>query len=135
MRILYVDHYAGSLSMGMEFRPYYLAREWQKMGHSVRMIGADYSHLRIKQPKVDKDFIIGQIDGLEFQWIKTVRYKGNGSCRAVSIFEFVAKLWIAAGRIAREYKPDVVISSSTYPLDAYPCSRIAQKAKDARISG
>lgn len=129
MRILYVDHYVGSLSMGMEFRPYYLAREWQKLGHSVRLVGADYSHLRIKQPEVVKDFAVQEMDGEEFQWIKTVRYDGNGSKRAISIFQFVIKLWLAAGRIASEYKPDVVISSSTYPLDAYACSRIAKKAK------
>ncbi|WP_374498451.1 hypothetical protein [Vogesella indigofera] len=28
MRILYINHYAGSPRHGMEFRPYYLAREW-----------------------------------------------------------------------------------------------------------
>ena len=52
MNILYIDHYAGSLSMGMEFRPYYLAREWKKLGHTVRIIGADYSHLRKNNPSV-----------------------------------------------------------------------------------
>ena len=128
MRILYVDHYVGSISMGMEFRPYYLAKEWQKLGHSVRLVGADYSHLRIKQPEVEEDFAIQKIDDAEFQWIKTIRYEGNGSRRAISIFQFVSKLWIKARKIAREFNPDVVISSSTYPLDAYACYRIAKKA-------
>ena len=129
MRILYVDHYVGSLSMGMEFRPYYMAREWQKLGHTVRFIGADYSHLRIKQPTVEKDFQIEEIDGEVFQWIKTIQYNGNGSRRAISIFQFVSKLWLAAPKIAKEFKPDVVISSSTYPLDSYPCKKLARIAK------
>ena len=128
MRILYVDHYAGSISMGMEFRPYYFAKEWQKLGHSVRIVGADYSHLRIKQPIVKKDFLVDQCDQAEYQWIKTIRYNGNGSKRALSIFQFVIKLWLLAGKIANDFNPDIVISSSTYPLDAYACERIAKKA-------
>ena len=30
MNILYINHYAGSMKHGMEFRPYYLSREWIK---------------------------------------------------------------------------------------------------------
>ena len=30
MNILYIDHYAGSDIHGMEFRPFYMAREWSK---------------------------------------------------------------------------------------------------------
>lgn len=56
MNILLLNHYAGSPEMGMEFRPYYFAREWMKMGHSVRIVAGDFSHLRIKNPKITKDF-------------------------------------------------------------------------------
>ena len=31
MNILLINHYAGSPQYGMEYRPYYLAREWVKM--------------------------------------------------------------------------------------------------------
>ena len=113
MRILYVDHYVGSLSMGMEFRPYYMAREWQKLGHTVRFIGADYSHLRIKQPTVEKDFQIKEIDGEMFQWIKTIQYNGNGSRRAISIFQFVSKLWLAPPKIAEEFDVPIVDASAS----------------------
>ena len=50
MNILYIEHYAGSPEMGMEFRPYYLSREWTRMGHRVTIIAGDYSHLRKKNP-------------------------------------------------------------------------------------
>ena len=36
MNILLINHYAGSPEMGMEFRPYYFAREWVKAGHHCR---------------------------------------------------------------------------------------------------
>lgn len=114
--------------MGMEFRPYYLAREWQKMGHKVRVIAATFSHLRKHNPKIKKDFEIQNVEGVEYQWIKTGTYEGNGVSRAKTMFEFCGKLSLNAARIARSFKPDVVISSSTYPLDTYPAQRIATYA-------
>lgn len=128
MNILYIDHYAGSLQMGMEFRPYYFAREWQKLGHKVRIVGASFSHLRKKNPEVKADFEIQNIEGVEFQWIKTGSYDGNGAKRALTLFEFCGKLELRASVIAKEYCPDVVISSSTYPLDTYPAQKIAKLA-------
>ena len=128
MNILYIDHYAGSISMGMEFRPYYMAREWQKLGHRVRIAAAEYSHLRTRQPDAPAKGGVTEIDGAEFQIIKAGTYEGNGAKRAVSMFRFVAGLWRRAGRIAKEFRPDVVISSSTYPLDSYAAARIAKKS-------
>lgn len=128
MNILYIDHYAGSISMGMEFRPFYLAREWMKMGHNVRIIGADYSHLRKSNPIVSKDLEIQIVDGVEFQWLKTLQYEGNGIKRAITMFEFCWKLWRFSKKVVRDFFPDVVISSSTYPLDNYPARRIGRIA-------
>lgn len=133
MNILYIDHYAGSLSMGMEFRPFNLAREWQKLGHKVRIIGADFSHLRKANPIVKNNFEIQKIDGIEFQWIKTRKYHGNGISRAITMFQFCSKLWVHAGRLVQEFKPDVVIASSTYPLDTYPAQRIKKIAKNCKL--
>ena len=45
MNILLINHYAGSPAHGMEYRPYYLAREWVG-GHSVQMVRPSYSHVR-----------------------------------------------------------------------------------------
>lgn len=129
MNILYIDHYAGSLSMGMEFRPYYLAREFNKLGHKVRILAADYSHLRKQNPESITDFQCTNVDGIEFQWIHTSKYSGNGAKRAITMFQFCTKLFINTRRILHEFKPDVVISSSTYPLDSYPAKKLA------RISG
>lgn len=129
MNILYIDHYAGSPEMGMEFRPYYMAREWSKMGHNVTIIAGDYSHLRKNNPSVLKDFQSESIDGIKYIWIKTGTYSGNGSQRAFSMFRFVMKLSIHASRIVNDYSPDLVVSSSTYPLDTYAGQLIAKKAK------
>lgn len=126
MNILYIEHYAGSAEMGMEFRPYYLSREWVRMGHKVTMIAGDYSHLRKKNPKVEKDYASEIIDGIEYVWIQTGEYEGNGVSRALTMERFVRKLWGHAGMIAKKWKPDVVIASSTYPLDTWPAQKIAK---------
>lgn len=128
MNILYINHYAGSPDMGMEFRPYYLSREWVKMGHNVTIIAADFSHLRKKNPTVKIDFQSEFIDGIEYVWIKTGSYEGNGAARALTMERFVRKLLINAKDIARKWTPDIVIASSTYPLDTYPAQRISRIA-------
>lgn len=115
--------------MGMEFRPYYFAREWIKMGHRVDIIAADYSHLRRVNPEVNKDFQKDIIDGIHYHWVKTGSYEGNGVKRAITMARFVSKLWIHVGKIINDIAPDVVICSSTYPLDTYVGQKIKRKSK------
>lgn len=129
MNILLINHYAGSTEMGMEFRPYYFAQEWVRMGHKVTIIAGDYSHLRIQNPEVKKDFQKEVIDGIQYCWIRTGRYEGNGVKRALTMFRFVDKIWKNARRIVNSLRPDVVITSSTYPLDTF----VGQKIR--RLSG
>ena len=129
MNILLINHYAGSTEMGMEFRPYYMAREWTKLGHKVDIIAGDYSHLRKMNPTVKYDFQTEDIDGITYHWIKTGTYQGNGAKRAITMFRFVGKLWWNASKIVKEIQPDVVIASSTYPIDTFAAQRIAKKAK------
>jgi len=129
MNILYLEHYAGSPEMGMEFRPYYLSREWVRMGHKVTIIAGDFSHLRRKNPNVNEDFQSETIDGIEYVWIKAGRYEGNGVKRAVTMERFVRKLLTHARQIAEKWEPNIVIASSTYPLDTYPAQRIAKIAR------
>ncbi|NLJ70243.1 MAG: glycosyltransferase family 4 protein [Clostridiaceae bacterium] len=129
MNILYINHYAGSVEMGMEFRPYYLAKEWVKMGHQVTIIAADFSHLRQINPKINKDFTEEMIDGIKYVWLKTRTYEGNGVSRAITMFQFVTKILCKSKQIVEKYKPDLVITSSTYPLDTYAGQRIAKKSK------
>jgi glycosyltransferase involved in cell wall biosynthesis len=129
MNILLINHYAGSPELGMEYRPFYLSREWARKGHNVTILAASFAHIRRNQPKVSKDFTEEIISSIKYVWIKTPKYKGNGLGRIMNMFVFVYKLWFCATRISKKYKPQVVIASSTYPLDNYPAHRIARKSK------
>lgn len=128
MNILLIDHYVGSDLMGMEYRPFYMAREWLAAGHRVTLLGADFSHLRGSQPSVRADLDTTEEEGVRFRWLRTNSYAGNGAGRMANMLTFVAKLFRYGRRIAREERPDVVICSSTYPLDIYPGAWIARMA-------
>ena len=126
MNILVINHYAGSDKHGMEFRPFYMAREWVKNGHDVTIVASDYSHLRKYNPEVDKDFTEEIIEGVRYIWIKTPKYSGNGIGRIINILTFINKLKFKARYVSENFKPDAVIASSTYPLDIYPAAKIAK---------
>ena len=120
MNILLINHYAGSPAHGMEFRPYYLAREWVKVGHKVRIIAADFSHVRSHQPKRPFGTQASwneSIDGIDYQWFTTPEYSGNGVSRVRNIASFLGRVYFASRQISENFKPDVVIASSTYPMD------------------
>lgn len=127
MRILYINHYAGSPRHGMEFRPYYLAREWVKAGHEVHMLAADYSHLRQYNPTLAANYADEDIAGIRYTWCKTPKYEGNGLKRVINIFRFLGRVMGLSGRYLKQWRPDVVIASSTYPLDTVPAAFIAGK--------
>jgi glycosyltransferase involved in cell wall biosynthesis len=124
LNILYIDHYAGGPAYGMEYRPFYLAREWVRHGHQVTIVAASQAHVRHQQPAVQGRFTEQMVDGIRHVWCATPRYQGNGVGRVINIFAFLRRLrqwrqWLGA-------KPDVVIASSTYPLDIGPARAIAR---------
>ena len=59
MNILLISHYAGAPQYGMEFRSYYMAREWVRQGHQVTVVGASFSHLRHHQPPTGEETLEG----------------------------------------------------------------------------
>ncbi len=124
MNIVYINHYAGSPALGMEFRPYHLAREWVRSGHAVQMLAASHSHVRSVQPTVGSECI----SGVHYRWYPTPAYSGNGLKRLRNIAAFLRAVWADTPRLLREFKPDVVIASSTYPMDFWVARRLARKA-------
>ena len=129
MNILLINHYAGSTHYGMEYRPYYLAKEWLKKGHSVMILAASYSHIRTQQPdmkgcsKRDEN-----IEGIHYRWYKTNQHKGNGLGRVRNILNFLKGVYSDTNDLVTKFNPDVVIASSTYPMDIWVARKIAKKA-------
>ena len=134
MNILYLNHYAGSPRHGMEYRPYYLSREWVRAGHQVTLVAAGHSHVRATQPRQTDDAPITApmteaIDGIGYRWFPAPAYQGNGLGRVKNIWAFLRQVWAAAPTLVAELKPDVVIASSTYPMDIWVARRLARLAR------
>jgi len=129
LNILLINHHAGSLQHGMEYRPYYMARAWSALGHRVRIVAAARSHVRREDPCLEgRSRLDQQIDGIEYTWLNTPAYAGNGWGRICNMLAFVFRLHYLAGAFARSFRPHVVIASSTYPLDIFAAHRIARQA-------
>ena len=118
-----ISHYAGTPQYGMEFRSYYMAREWVRMGHSVTIVGATFSHLRHHQPTEGSE----TIDGIHYIWYPTRQYEGNGIARVQTMFQFVGQVYQHRQELI-DLQPDVVIASSVYTFDLYPCRHIAKRS-------
>ncbi len=132
MNILLINHYAGSLNMGMEYRPYYLAKEWVDSGHNVTIVAASFSHLRSRNPEVEKDIQEEIIDGIRYIWLKTSPYAGNGVGRIRNMLQFIWRLRRYVTKQLATETIDAVIASSTYPLDIYTAHKV-QKQHNARF--
>lgn len=123
LSILMISHYAGAPQYGMEFRSYYMGREWVRQGHKVTIVGASFSHLRKQQPQTSHKVI----DGIQYIWLPTQQYEGNGIRRVLTMFEFSHGVRQHQQELLA-CQPDVVIASSVHNLDIYACHALARKA-------
>ena len=89
MKTLFIDHYAGSPPYGGRIRTYELAKRWVKKGNCVRIVAAKYTHLRGKNPSVEKE----NIEGIEYYWLSTPKYEKNNIFRFWNILVFLYRLY------------------------------------------
>ena len=127
-RILLINQYAGSPRDGMEFRPHALAREWQATGHQVLIVAGSPSHVRAHNPELTRGVSREIVDDVEFEWMKLPRYDGNGARRAANIIAFAGRLRARSRALADGFRPDIVIASSTHPLDIYGARAVARRS-------
>ena len=132
MNIILFNHYAGSPGHGMEYRPYFLAKYWVREGHKVTIIASSFSHLRNKQPLIKKMNLYQEeiIDNIKYIWLRGNGYKGNGVFRFFNILIFVILAMFIKRRVN---KCDLIITSSTYPMDIFPAKIIKNKFPDAKL--
>ena len=116
-----INHYAGSRIHGMEYRHYYLARHFARLGLRPAIVCASFHHLLTKLP----DSAGAEVDGVPYLWIKACRYRGNNVKRVLNMLEFSARLW--RRRLRPLPRPDVVIASSPHPFAALNGHRFAKR--------
>lgn len=121
-----INQYTGSPFHGMNFRSYYIAKEFMQNGHDVTVFSGSYSHLLNNLPKTTGLFTKEKVDDIDYIWVKVPKYKSSKSLgRIISMFAFMINLFFF--NIFRMKKPDVIIVSSLslFPvLNAYIWSKI-----------
>jgi len=126
LNIWIINQYTGSPYHGMNYRSYYLAKEFIKSGHKVTIFSGSYSHLFGDLPKTKGLFTKENIDGIDYIWVKTPKYKSSKSIgRVLNMFVFMLVLFFF--NIFKMRKPDEIIISSLslFPiLNAFIWSKI-----------
>jgi glycosyltransferase involved in cell wall biosynthesis len=113
VNIWYVHPYAGGPGVGRYWRPFSFANAWQKGGHKVRVVTASYHHLL--EPNEPRKWY-SKVRDVNYDFVPTTRYKGNGLSRVVSMCLFSLALipWGLYTSL-RSGRPDLIIYSSPHP--------------------
>ena len=101
--------------------------------HTHHKNNCHYSHLRKNQPKFSAfQMIKGEyIDDIKYIWIRGNTYMGNGLFRFINLFWFISLLSLTINRLIK--KTDLIITSSTYPLDIYPALLLKKINKSCKL--
>ena len=124
MNIVIFNHYALTPPMGGGTRHYDFAKELVKRGHKVSIVASSFHYASYKEMKVyvKSNYLYEDIDGIEFIWIKTHPYRGNGINRVINMLAYMQK----ARKVRFINKPDVIIGSSVHLFAVYAAYKQAQ---------
>jgi len=124
--IWFINDYAGSAYHGMEFRNYYFAKEFVKLGFKVYIITASHMHLFKKLPKVKGSYTLEEIDGINYLWVKVPKYNSStDKKRVLKWFIFSAKLFNLP--LKKMQKPDFIIASPMATFLTLPAFWLAKR--------
>lgn len=113
MNVWIVNHYAIPPSMGGLVRHYYFSKYLQKKGHTVKIFTSSKIHNTDINMIKDKSLYREEMeDGVEYTFVRSRDYKGNGIDRIVNMIDLPFKMWKAMKRFWKKKKPDVIYTSS-----------------------
>jgi glycosyltransferase involved in cell wall biosynthesis len=121
-----VCQYAGSKYHGMNYRPYYLAREFTKSGYNVCIISGSYSHTFTEIPESKGLFTFEKIDEITYVWVRLLKYTQSKSAgRVLNMLLFTCKLFLLP--VKKLPPPKVIIVSSPSPFPVINAHRWGKK--------
>ncbi len=126
MKILIVNQYAYAPFHHGGTRHYMLARELLSLGHQVRIISTSFFHKSQEETRLEpgEPYRLEMIDGVEFLWLRTPPYRGNGLGRIRNMLSYAWQVWREKGP-QPGYRPDVIYSSSPQLFAGLAAQRLA----------
>lgn len=113
MNVWIVNHYAIPPSMGGLVRHYYFSKYLQKKGHQVKIFTASKVHNTEINMITDKSLYKEKMmDQVEYTFVRSRDYKGNGIDRIINMIDFPFKIRKAMKTFYKEQRPDVIYTSS-----------------------
>jgi glycosyltransferase involved in cell wall biosynthesis len=127
--VLIVNHNAGSVHHGPNFRSYYVARSLIPLGVRVTIVCSSFSHKLKKFPVVKGAFAEDDVDGVRMIWLKTPAYHSSPQ-RFWNYCCFARRLPLLYDLVSEPV--DVVVCSSPPPYWIWFCRKFARD-KGARL--
>ena len=113
MNVWIVNHYAIPPSMGGLVRHYYFSKYLQKNGHKVKIFTSSKIHNTEINMIQDEALYKEQLmDGVEYTFVRSRDYKGNGLDRIVNMIDFPFQIRRTMKTFYKQEKPDVIYTSS-----------------------
>lgn len=115
MNIWIFNHHALTPDMSGGTRHYDFAKELIKRGHSVTIVASSFHYSKYKEMRdyKNKDYLCEKIDGIDFIWIKTPAYFGNGISRVRNMISYSYKVLKYIPKLNLS-KPDIIVGSSVH---------------------
>ena len=128
MNIWILNHHALTPEMSGGTRHYDFARELVKRGHGVTIVASSFHYSQYKEMKVydTREYIQEKIDGIDFIWIETPPYFGNGVGRVKNMLSYTQKVLKYLPKLNLQ-KPDIIIGSSVHLFAVYAAYKLSVK--------
>jgi len=122
MKIWILNHYAVTPDMPSGTRHYDFAKELVKRGHKVTIFASSFHFSLRREIKLTKNekYLIENIDGINFVWIKTFPYQKNDWRRVINMLSYMCRTYCLGKKITKINKnieqPNIIIGSSVHLL-------------------
>jgi glycosyltransferase involved in cell wall biosynthesis len=126
-----VAHYASAPDRPTGSRHFDLARGLVRHGHATTVFAAGFGHATGREERLSGGRICRSemFDGIEFAWLRTLPYHGNGLRRRLNMLSFLAVFVVVQTRFRR---PSVIVGSTVHPFAALG-AWVAAKLRGARF--
>ena len=122
-----LNHYATDMFFDEGGRHYWLGKELIKKGYKITIFCANTIHKSDKIVSIKKGMLrCAKKDGLQFVFVKTKMYQGNGLSRVKNMLAYTLNMLRLYRKYGRKYgKPDIIYASSVHPFALYAGLKIA----------
>lgn len=131
-RIWIINHYATDAFFDKGGRHYYLSKYLKEAGYEVTVFCANTFHDSRESLELNgKEYITKKADsGVEFVFLKTSGYTGNGKARVMNMINFYRSMMKCSKNFER---PDIIVGSSVHPLACIAAIKLSKKFKCKNI--